>query len=82
MSYGLPVINTDLPSGVPFVSLNGVTGITVPPSDPVTLAAAIKRLCDEPIFYENCSRNALQRAKLFTEENMIEKYAEVYRECV
>jgi glycosyltransferase involved in cell wall biosynthesis len=82
MSYGLPVINTNLQSGVPFVSLNGVTGVTVPPRDPVALAAAIKRLCDEPIFYENCSRNALQRAKLFTEENMIEKYAEVYRECV
>jgi rhamnosyl/mannosyltransferase len=82
MSYGLPVINTDLPSSVPFVSLNGVTGITVPPSDPVALAAAIKKLCDEPIFYENCSRNALQRAKLFTQENMIEKYTEVYRECV
>ena len=82
MSYGLPVINTDLPSSVPFVSLNGVTGITVPPGDPVALAAAIKRLCFNPIFYENCSRNALQRAKLFTEENMIEKYTEVYRECV
>jgi len=82
MSYGLPVINTNLPSSVPHVSLNGVTGITVPSSDPVALAAAIKRLCDEPIFYENCSRNALQRAKLFTEENMIEKYAAVYRECV
>lgn len=82
MSYGLPVINTDLPSSVPFVSLNGVTGITVPPSDPVALAVAIKRLCDEPVFYEHCSRNALQRAKLFTEESMIEKYVEVYRECV
>jgi rhamnosyl/mannosyltransferase len=82
MSYGLPVINTNLQSGVPFVSLNGVTGVTVPPDDPVALAAAIKSLCDEPIFYENCSRNALQRAKLFTEENMIEKYAEVYRECI
>jgi rhamnosyl/mannosyltransferase len=82
MSYGLPVINTNLPSSVPFVSLNGVTGITIPPRDPVSLAAAIKRLCDEPIFYENCSRNALQRAKLFSEENMIEKYTEVYKECV
>jgi glycosyltransferase involved in cell wall biosynthesis len=82
MSYGLPVINTNLPSSVPFVSLNGVTGITVPPSDPVALAAAIKKLCDESTFYENCSRNALQRAKLFTEENMIEKHTEVYRECV
>jgi rhamnosyl/mannosyltransferase len=82
MSYGLPVINTDLPSSVPFVSLNGVTGITIPPSDPVALASAIKKLCDEPIFYEKCSRNAIQRAKLFTEESMIEKYAVIYRKCI
>jgi glycosyltransferase involved in cell wall biosynthesis len=82
MSYGLPVINTALPSNVPFVSLNGVTGLTVPPSDSAALTSAIKKLCDEPIFYEKCSRNALQRAKLFTEENMIEKYAEVYRKCI
>jgi rhamnosyl/mannosyltransferase len=82
MSYGLPVINTDLPSSVPFVSLNGVTGITIPPGDSVALVSAIRKLCAEPVFYENCSRNALQRAKLFTEEKMIEKYAEVYRECI
>jgi glycosyltransferase involved in cell wall biosynthesis len=82
MSYGLPVINTNLSSSVPFVSLNNITGITIPPNDPIALASAIKRLCDEPVFYENCSRNARERARLFTEENMIEKYAAVYRECV
>jgi len=82
MSYGLPVINTNLPSSVPFVSLDEVTGITVPPRDPIALAAAIKRLCNEPIFYEKCSRNALQRAKFFCEETMIEKYANIYRACV
>lgn len=82
MSYGLPVINTNLPSSVPYVSLDGVTGITVLPRDPVALAAAVKRLCDEPVFYENCSRNALDRAKLFSEKNMIKKYTEVYRASV
>jgi len=82
MSYGLPVINTDLSSGVPFVSLNGVTGITVPPCDPDALALAVKKLCADPVFYENCSRNALERAKLFNEEKMVERYAEIYKECV
>ena len=82
MSYGLPVINTYLPSCVPFVSLNEVTGVTIPPGDPVALASAIRKLCDDSAFYEKCSHNALERAKLFTEENMIEKYADVYRKCV
>jgi len=79
MSYGLPVINTDLPSSVPFVSLDCVTGTTIPPRDPVALASAIRKLSDDPVFYEKCSHNARERAKFFTEENMLEKYAEVYR---
>lgn len=82
MSYGLPVINTDLPSGVPYVSLNGVTGITVPPCNSSALASAIRKLCDDPVFYEKCSYNAIERAKYFLENNMIKEYAKVYKESV
>ncbi len=44
MSYGKPVINTNLPTAVPSVSLNGVTGITVQPKDVLALRAAIQTL--------------------------------------
>jgi glycosyltransferase involved in cell wall biosynthesis len=40
--------NGRVDSVVPFVSISGVTGITVPPREPEALASAITRLLDNP----------------------------------
>lgn len=48
MAAGLPVINTLLPTGVPEVSLDGVTGLTVPPGDQTALTQALHRLWNDP----------------------------------
>ncbi len=48
MTCGVPVVNTRLRSGVPFVSLDKVTGLTVPPANPRALAEAINSLLADP----------------------------------
>lgn len=47
MACGLPVVNTAIDGGVPFVSRHGESGLTVPPRDPDALAAALTRLLDD-----------------------------------
>ncbi len=48
MAAGLPVVNTSLDTGVPWVSPHGVTGATVPPRDAQALAAALAGLLAAP----------------------------------
>ncbi len=61
MIYGKPVINTFLPSGVPHVSLAGVTGLTVKKSDPAGLADAINTLAENKELREIFGKAAAER---------------------
>lgn len=63
MAAGLPVVNTQLDTGVPFVSVHKQTGLTVPPGDSDQLAAAINRLLDNPELAAAFGRAASLRAK-------------------
>ena len=62
MSFGLPVINTRLQSGVPEVSLDGVTGLTVQPESVSELAAALRRLMENESLRTDYGSRARQRA--------------------
>lgn len=80
---GKPVISTDLPTGVPFVNLNGVTGKIVPPRDVVALATAIIRLLDDPGLSEHLGEQG--RARFFSEftrDIMVERVIGVYAELL
>jgi glycosyltransferase involved in cell wall biosynthesis len=83
MKRGLPVINTALPTGVPYVSVDGMTGITVPPGRPDTIAAAASALFENPELYRRYSINAQQRVKnKFSREQMLSKTERIYRRVV
>lgn len=78
MVYGKPVINTRLGTGAEHVSIDGVTGITVQPKDPVELSRAIMRLVSDPDVRRLMGERAAARVK---EEFDIKVNSErVYRE--
>jgi rhamnosyl/mannosyltransferase len=63
MASGCPVINTAIPhSGVSWVSRHGETGLTVPVDDPAALAAAARRLLEEPGLRDRLAAGARARA--------------------
>lgn len=80
MAAGIPVVNTNIDSGVPEVSLDGVTGITVPPEDPAALAQAIEMLLENPEVRAKYGRTGLLRAsEEFSAHRMAGKTYEVYQ---
>ena len=79
MASGVPVINTDIPSGVPEVSVHGKTGLTVPPRDPVALANAITLLLDNPALRLQFGEAARERVRdMFTVQQMVAQTMNVY----
>jgi rhamnosyl/mannosyltransferase len=83
MAAGIPVVNTDLDSGVPEVSLHGVTGITVPPKDSRALAEAINLLLGNEEMRLKYGRAAAVRAREeYSASRMAESTLQVYTSVV
>lgn len=79
MAFGKPVINTRLRTGVPFVSIDGETGITVPPSDADALAAAMVLMWSDHGLRLRFGSKARARAfALFDKSEMIHAYETLY----
>jgi rhamnosyl/mannosyltransferase len=80
MACGKPVVNTQIEgSGVPFVSCDGETGLTVPPADPDALATAIARLLRDDRLRAQLGSAARQRVQQhFTLEQMRDSILAVY----
>ncbi|WFR56323.1 glycosyltransferase [Anaerocolumna sp. AGMB13025] len=80
MAYGKPVINTNLPSGVPYVSIDHVTGLTVPPNDVQALADAIQWMALHEEERIEMGRKARERMKeCFQMESMLKNVLKLYQ---
>jgi glycosyltransferase involved in cell wall biosynthesis len=74
MACGIPVVNTSIDTGVPYVSPDGVTGLTVASRSPDEMAAALNRLLDDQQLREKMGRAA--RARVFNEFGIVEMAAQ------
>lgn len=83
MAAGVPVVNTRLDSGVPFVSVDGETGLTVPPADPAALASALNRLLRDDALRARLGAAARRRVReKFTANAMADETMRLYEEIV
>ncbi|SAK47983.1 glycosyl transferase family 1 [Caballeronia fortuita] len=82
MAAGLPVIGTHV-DGVPELIEDNVSGLLVPPHDPVALRAAIVRMMDEPALRERLKNESLRITERgFTVGDMAHETANFYRRAL
>jgi len=81
MVCGKPVVSTKLSTGVPYVNVDGETGLVVPPEDPDALGRAIAGLLGDPLRRAEMGRRGRERVEqLFTAERMVDEVLRHYRE--
>lgn len=81
MAYGKPVINTNLPSGVPEVGIHGVTGLTVEPGDAEGLSEAMNWMCCYPKERYDMGKAARKRVEeRYTQAILVKNIKRIYEE--
>lgn len=82
LAVGLPVVATRV-GGIPESVLHERTGLLVPPDQPDALAAAMRRIMDEPALRESLPAGAREHIRAnFTEEVLVEKTLGFYARMV
>jgi rhamnosyl/mannosyltransferase len=83
MAAGVPVVSTNLPTGVPWVNQDGVSGLVVPPGDAGALGDAIGRLGRDPALRRRLGEGAGARAaSMFSLERMVASFRDVVETAV
>jgi len=84
MACGKAIVNTMLDgSGVPFVSRNGESGLTVAPADVDALAAAVSRLLSDDTLRKRLGAAGRMRVRQeFTSQRMADLTLSTYRQVI
>jgi len=83
MACGTPVINTSLDTGVPFVSLDRLSGLTVPPANSDALRDAVVSLLYDDDLHHRLALGARNRVREhFTVSRMAEQTLQLYEEVL
>ena len=80
---GTPVVCTNLPTAVPWVNEDGVTGLVVPVGDAEALGEALSKIVGDRTLRDTLGSNAEKRARAeFTVKVMTDKTIDVYEELL
>ena len=83
MAAGLPVVNTNIESAVPELSVDGQTGLTVPPGNVNALAVAMDYLLQRPALCKQFGEAAKAKVQAeFTADLMTKRIMSVYRDVL
>jgi glycosyltransferase involved in cell wall biosynthesis len=79
MSYGIPAIASRV-GGIPDIIEDGVSGLLVPPADPLALATAIERVARDPALAKRLADAGRARLRThFSWDVITKRWDEVYR---
>jgi rhamnosyl/mannosyltransferase len=83
MAAGLPIVNTNLPTGVPHVARHGLEALTVPPNDPAALGAAIAQLLADRALAQRLGAAGRRRAATeYDLQSFVKRIEDVYEQAV
>jgi rhamnosyl/mannosyltransferase len=79
MAAGLPIVNTNLPTAVPWVARHDQEALTVPPNNSIALANALNKILDQPDLARRLGAAASNRAtNEFSEDLFRARINEIY----
>ena len=83
MASGVPVVSTNLPTGVPWVNQDRVTGLIVRPGDVAALAEALTTLLDNPSLRRTLGDNGRRRAEsMFSRDDTVSTFRTLVEDLV